>query len=139
MQPIENSAKLSQNPSKSVKFHPKIRTRLELSNFGGWRAASPTAFIRIFGHKTGLQPVLIHPTANLGDRTKMYVLFLNNHSKLCFSSLIYTAVYFVTRKLYDSLEKILFSHERGLARDRRMSQPNSCHRDTNSLHCGCSG
>ena len=69
----------------------------------------------------------------------MYVLFLNNHSKLCFSSLIYTAVYFATRKLYDSLEKILFSHERGLARDRRMSQPNGYHKDTNSLHCGCSG
>jgi hypothetical protein len=78
MQPIENSAKLSQNPSKSVKFHPKIRTRLELSNFGGWRAASPTAFIRISGHKTGLQPVLIHPTANFGDRAKMNVLSLNN-------------------------------------------------------------
>ena len=111
MQPIENSAKLSQNPSKSVKFHLKIRTRLELSNFGGWRAASPTAFIRIFGYKAGLQPVLIHPTANLGDRTKMYVLFLNNHSKLFFSSLIYTAVYFATRKLYDSLEKILFRQD----------------------------
>ena len=44
----------------------------------------------------------IKDTANLGDRTKMYVLFLNNHSKLCFSSLIYTAVYFATRKLYES-------------------------------------
>ena len=79
MQPIENSAKLSQNPSKSVNFHPKIRTRLDLSNFGGWRAASPTAFIRIFGYITGLQPVLIHPTARCDGRSIMgivAVLFL---------------------------------------------------------------
>jgi hypothetical protein len=104
MQPIENSMGILQNLSKSIKFHPKIRTRLELSNFGGWRAASPTAFIRILGHKTGLQPVLIHPTANLGDRTKMYVLFLNNHCKLCFSYFIAPAdVIDTARKVHDFL------------------------------------
>ena len=35
--------------------------------------------LKNFGHKTGLQPVLIHPTANFGDRTKINVLALNNH------------------------------------------------------------
>jgi hypothetical protein len=46
---------------------------------------------------TGISSSAANYTANLGDRTKMNVLFLNNHSKLCFSSLIYTAVYLLAQ------------------------------------------
>ena len=73
--------RILQSLSKSFIFHPKIRTRLELSKKGGWRAASPTAFIRIFGYKTGLQPVLIHPRIGGIEETVAIIDSLSNVSE----------------------------------------------------------